>query len=146
MPSLLFTIRTAISEFTSLQKRCTLMKKRTRKIIFSVVPLLLLTVLLAACNSGGSSTQVIPGSGGTATLSWNAPTLNTDGTALSSLAGFRLYYGLASKAYSHMIDVHDMTSYSVSSLPTGTYYFAVTCYDSSGMESDFSNEVTKFVL
>ena len=30
---------------------------------------------------------------GTATLSWTAPTQNTDDSALTDLAGFRVYYG-----------------------------------------------------
>jgi hypothetical protein len=75
-------------------------------------------------------------------LAWNAPTTNSDGTPLTDLAGYKLYYGLVSGTYIHTIDVGNRTTYTVSSLESGrTYYFAVTAYDTFGNESDFSAEV-----
>ena len=58
------------------------------------------------------------------------------------VAGYRIYYGLASDQYSSSIDVGNQTSYTVASLQDGkTYYFAATAYDRLGDESDFSAEV-----
>jgi hypothetical protein len=39
---------------------------------------------------------VVPSSNGSATLRWITPTTNTDGTALTNLGGFRIYYGTSS--------------------------------------------------
>jgi hypothetical protein len=58
------------------------------------------------------------------------------------LAGYKVHYGTASKAYNTSINVHNVTSYTVTSLASGAYYFAVTAYDSAGVETAFSNEVS----
>jgi hypothetical protein len=82
-----------------------------------------------------------------ATLSWTAPTQNTDGTALSSLAGYRIYYGTSSTALTQVIDVRSagITTYVLENLAPSTYYFAVRAYDSAGAESTNSNVVSKIV-
>src|SRR5262249_30447454 len=48
---------------------------------------------------------------GTATLSWNAPTTNADGTALADLAGYKISYGFAPGNYSTTVDVGNVTTY-----------------------------------
>ncbi len=59
------------------------------------------------------------------------------------LAGYRVYYGTASRNYSQVIDVGRQTNCLVRGLEGKTrYYFAVTAYDYSGNESDFSKEVS----
>jgi len=80
------------------------------------------------------------------TLSWVAPTTKVDGTPLTNLAGYKIYYGLASGAYTNVIDVGNTTNYQIKGLDSGTYYFAVTAYDTDGNESGYSNEVSKAVL
>ncbi|MEW6417445.1 MAG: DNRLRE domain-containing protein [Nitrospirota bacterium] len=82
---------------------------------------------------------------GQATLSWDPPTTNADGTPLLDLAGYNVYYGNTSSNYSQIIDVGNITTYTVASLNDGTYYFAVTAYDTSGNESEYSNEVSKTI-
>ena len=73
----------------------------------------------------------------TAALSWSAVT-NTD------LAGYKVYVGTASGVYGPPINVGNVTSYVLSNLAVGnTYYFVVTDYTTSGMESLPSNEVNK---
>src|SRR4030042_1896878 len=39
------------------------------------------------------------------TLSWDAPTTNADGTPLTDLAGYKVYYGTASGTYGTPINV-----------------------------------------
>jgi hypothetical protein len=56
-------------------------------------------------------------------------------------AGYRIYAGSAPGDYKNVTDVGDVTSYVMSGLGTGPHYFAVTAYDISGLESDYSNEV-----
>jgi len=70
------------------------------------------------------------------TLSWD-PNGETD------LAGYRIYYGKSSGNYDQMTDVGNISSYSLSGLePNMRYYVALTAYDISDNESDFSNEVS----
>jgi hypothetical protein len=84
-----------------------------------------------------------------ATLSWYAPTTNADGTPLTDLAGYKVYYGTQLHNYDHKIKVGNVTTYKVPNLVGGaTYYFMVTSYDKSGNESGPSNEVStvKYML
>lgn len=63
------------------------------------------------------------------------------------LAGYQIYYGTTSRFYSTIIDVGNVTQYTVNGLNPGvTYYFAVTAYDVNGNESDYSEEVSYRVL
>ena len=72
----------------------------------------------------------------TLTVSWN-PNSEED------LAGYRVYYGTASRRYTNVIDVGNHTYQEISGLKSGVrYYFAVTAYDLAGNESDFSEEVS----
>jgi hypothetical protein len=79
---------------------------------------------------------------GTATLSWEAPTQRTDGTALTDLAGYTIHYGRMSGVYDYQIDVNTpgVATYVVENLVPGDWYFSLSAYDSAGLESDFSNE------
>lgn len=72
-------------------------------------------------------------------VSWSA---NTE----SDLAGYKVYYGTQSGSYSQNIDVGNVTSYTISSVSSGTtYYVAVSAYDTSGNESERSSEVSASV-
>ncbi len=65
-----------------------------------------------------------------------------DANSEPDLAGYRLYYGIASGSYSSVIDVGNQTTYTITSLdPAETYYIAATAYNLSGLESGYSNEV-----
>lgn len=89
-----------------------------------------------------------PGSGvGSATLSWTVPTQNTDGSSLTDLAGFRVYYGASPGALTYRQSIADplATQSTVSGLPSGTWYFAVVAYNVGGIESDFSNTRNKTI-
>ena len=69
------------------------------------------------------------------TLAWNP-------AAGTNIAGYKLYYGLASRTYTNANNVGNATNATISSLINGTiYYFAATAYDTSGSESDYSTEV-----
>lgn len=84
---------------------------------------------------------------GTATLSWTPPTQNTDGSALTNLAGYRISYGTSATALAQTIQVGpSVSTYVVPGLMPGTYYFAVRAYTSGGTESVNSNVVSKVVL
>jgi hypothetical protein len=96
--------------------------------------------------SGSSGTEPISGTG-SVTLSWSAPTENTNGSALTNLAGYSIYYGTSSTAMTNMISINTvgMLTYVVSELTPGTWYFAVVAVSDSGMESNPSTTVEKTI-
>jgi hypothetical protein len=109
----------------------------------SILFALLMALQLSACSSGGSST------GGTTaadvSLSWAAPAEREDNTpmSLSEIAGYKIYYGITHGQYTNSVDISDGTAenFTFANLPAGTYYIAVTTYDTDGRESQFSAEV-----
>jgi len=87
-----------------------------------------------------------PTTTGTATLTWSAPTENTNGTALTDLAGYTIRYGNAADALTTSINVPaSTTSFEVSNLAPGTYYFEVIAYASDGTQSSPSNVGSKTI-
>lgn len=78
------------------------------------------------------------------TISWTAPTTNSDGTPLTDLAGYKVYCGVKTGVYTTPKNVGNVLSYALSNmgLAQGTNYCAVTAYDTSGNESVKSNEVS----
>lgn len=78
------------------------------------------------------------------TLTWTTPTTNTDGTPLTDLAGYKVYYGTATGNYSAVLNVGNTTVAALTLPQCGvTTYFAATAYDLGGIESSYSNEVAK---
>ena len=125
------------------------MKKRF-KITQSIIPFIICSSLFLLQGCGGSSSEKQQpegsvGSGpGKATLSWESPTSNADGSSLTDLAGYRIYYAKTSplsKANSPRINLGNFTTYAVSGLDLETYYFAVSALDFNGNESELSGEV-----
>jgi len=84
-------------------------------------------------------------SNGRATLSWTAPTANTDGSTLSNLAGYRILYGTSASSLTNTIAINNpsVTTYVVENLSPATWYFAITAVNSQGAESGNSNVANK---
>jgi hypothetical protein len=84
---------------------------------------------------------------GDAFLSWQPPTRNTDGSALTNLAGYRVHYGSSPSTLNQVITINNpsITSYVVNNLSAGTHYFAVTAFTTSGSESALSNIASKTI-
>jgi hypothetical protein len=83
-----------------------------------------------------------------ATLSWVAPTTNTDGSALTDLGGYRIYYGTSSNQLTSTITINNpgLQIYVVDDLPIGTtYYFAMTAITYDGVEGADSPIVSKLI-
>ena len=71
----------------------------------------------------------------TVTLLWNP---NHE----PNIVGYWLYYGTSSQTYTEEVHAGNSTTVTVSGLSGGTvYFFAVTAYNTAGVESTFSNEV-----
>jgi hypothetical protein len=94
------------------------------------------------CDVYTGTTSTVPApTTSTASLMWDPST--------SNVAGYRLYYGTASRTYQQAkgsgIAVGNVTNYKVTLTSGKLYYFAVTSIDSNGNESGYSNEVSKTV-
>ncbi|HEY5644822.1 MAG TPA: hypothetical protein VIS76_02675, partial [Pseudomonadales bacterium] len=62
------------------------------------------TFSLSCAGSGGSTLEMISVAVvGPVPVAWIAPEENVDGSALTDLAGYRIYYGSASRTYSDML-------------------------------------------
>jgi hypothetical protein len=85
---------------------------------------------------------------GSVTLEWTPPQANTDGSYAGDLAGYVIYWGTEPGNYDQQVRVDNvgLTAYVVDSLHPATYYFAATAFNSSGVESDYSNEVARSVV
>lgn len=103
---------------------------------------------LNAIEVSASGTQPPPPPAtGTAKLTWTPPTTNTDGTALTNLAGYRIDYGTAPGSLTRTVQVPNagVSTYIVEGLTAGTWYFAARAYTSAGFESANSGVVSRVV-
>ncbi len=82
------------------------------------------------------------------TLDWTPPQENEDGSVLMDLAGYRLYWGTTSGVYPNSVTINNpgVTRYVFDNLPPGTYHFVATSFNAAGVESRFSNEITKTAM
>lgn len=81
------------------------------------------------------------------TLGWVPPAQNSDGSPITDLAGYKIRYGKTSSDYTQTIALANagLTRYVVDNLTSGTYYFAITAYNSLGIESAMSGEISTIV-
>lgn len=95
----------------------------------------------SSTSSGSGSSTSPPVSTGSATLAWKAPTANTNGSALDDLAGYHIYYGTSPDSLTQTVDVSSAstTTYVIRNLSAGTWYFGITAYTNTGLESALSN-------
>jgi hypothetical protein len=84
---------------------------------------------------------------GSATLSWTPPTTNSDGSPLTNLAGYKVYWGPAAGNYPNSATLANpgLTSYVVPNLVPGTWFFVATAVNSLGAESTFSAAASKTI-
>ena len=113
---------------------------------------------IAACGSAGVSNgtatasssgngEGVAGGNGTATLTWTPVMQNTDGTLLLDLAGYKVFYGPSATVMNIVTELPDpsQTSYVVANLSSGTWYFTVAAYTTSGTQGAISNVGTKTI-
>ena len=104
------------------------------------------------CNGAGGSVNntvnvtVVLNGNGTALLSWTPPTENTDGSPLTDLAGYKIRYGTSPGNYSNTETIGSgLSSYQVVNLTSSVWYFVITSFNSSDIESSYSTEVSKTI-
>jgi hypothetical protein len=110
--------------------------------------------LLGGCRDPGpvaaaptAPTPSATGGMGSATLSWEAPTSNSNGSPLTDLAGYRIYYGSSPKQLSQTVHIKNvgLQTYVIENLEPGTWYFAVKSVATNGVESRLSDVVAKTI-
>jgi hypothetical protein len=128
---------------------------------------LMTIVTLTGCNSGtehnanpnppassgstGSTTpppsSTPPAATSSVTLNWSMPTQNVDGTPLTDLAGYKVYYGQESANMKSVVDVRGatVTTAVVEKLAPGRWYFALSSYTADGVESVQTGVVSTLV-
>lgn len=74
---------------------------------------------------------------------WQPPTRNEDGSNLTNLAGYWLYFGRNSRNYAGRVRIFgdSNTQYRLNELDSGDYYVALTAINTAGEESGYSNEI-----
>jgi hypothetical protein len=94
------------------------------------------------------SIAVVATATGSAALTWNPPTQNTDGSALTNLAGYKVYWGPAEGDYTNSVAITNagLSSFVVDQLTPARWYFALTAVNAVGAESSHSNIASKQVL
>jgi len=120
--------------------------------------LVLVALALAGCHDDSDGTSMVSASSGApattssptsgaATLSWDAPTADTNGQPLTNLAGYRIYYGESATTLSETVNLSGtgLQTYVIDNLAQGTWYFAIKAVNTSGVESALSNVVSKTI-
>jgi hypothetical protein len=84
-----------------------------------------------------------PLTNGNVSISWDPPSENSDGTPLVDLRGYKIHYGPESRSYEKVVSIDNpgITRYVVDALPAGKYFFALTAFNSKGVESSLSSEL-----
>ena len=99
----------------------------------------------ASSSSSGttSSSSGTTASTGTASLQWTAPTDDTSGAVLQNLKGYNIYYGTSSGSMTNKIAITTagITNYVIQNMQSGTWYFAMTAVNTSGVESVLTSTV-----
>lgn len=59
-----------------------------------------------------------------------------------NVAGYKIHYGVATRTYTQVVDVGNATTASIGNLlPGTTYYFALTAYNTLGVDSAYTPEL-----
>jgi hypothetical protein len=84
---------------------------------------------------------------GSATLSWIPPTENADGSALTDLRGYKIYYGKSAANQDQTVKLTNpgLTRYMIENLSPATWYFSMSSFNSEGVESARSATASKTI-
>jgi hypothetical protein len=84
---------------------------------------------------------------GSARISWVAPVRYRDGSPLTNIAGYQIYYGTRADDLTNTQTVNDSgaTSATITGLAPGTWYFAVSAFDDLNAMSENSVVVAKSI-
>lgn len=87
----------------------------------------------------GFTIEVLDNGRYSVTLSWDPPVQRTDGTPLTDLGGYYLYFGAASLDRLVIVDNPGITTWTLTDLAAGTWQIALSAFDQDGAVSEMSN-------
>jgi hypothetical protein len=92
---------------------------------------------------GPFAVNVVGTATGSIMLNWLPPTERSDDSALTNLAGYKIYWGTEEGDYPNTVTISTpgVTSYMIEQLSRGTYYLVMTAFDAAGVESGRSSAV-----
>jgi hypothetical protein len=81
---------------------------------------------------------------GSIVVSWVPPTENTDGSPLTDLAGYKVYWGTSPGSYPNSATINNpgIASHVIDNLVAGTWYFALAAFNTVGIESELTSAVS----
>ncbi len=83
---------------------------------------------------------------GSAVVTWSRPNENTDGSPLTNLAGYVLYYGTGFPVpFSAIYLDANATALEIQNLAPGNWYFQIESVNTEGMPSELSPTVSKTI-
>lgn len=93
------------------------------------------------------SINVVQVGAGAATVSWVAPVKNTDGSVLQNLEGFLVHFGRSAEDLNRKVKINNasVSTYVIENLTAGTWYFAVSAFNSGNVESSLSSVRSKVI-
>lgn len=111
-------------------------------------------VRISVSNGQGSaalpefSLQVADTQAGHVTVYWEPPTDNVDGSAVTDIAGYRIYYGPGPDRLTARLEISNpgVTSAVIENLSAATWYFAVAAYTRADVEGELSDIVPYAIL
>jgi hypothetical protein len=85
--------------------------------------------------------------GASAILSWTAPSKNVDGSPLTPVAGYYIYYGTSPGALNQVVQIKDpaVSSYEIKPSTPGIYYFSILAYTAAGERGAASASLAKVI-
>ncbi len=101
----------------------------------------------ASATLGPFDIEVMDDGNGSATLSWTAPTQNTDGSPLTDLRSYRIDVERANSTWQTSVNISNpsISTYVIENLDPATYEFTIVAINSQGAASAPSNKATKTV-
>ena len=99
---------------------------------------IILGAVLSLASCGGADSPIVATASVASSLpvTWTTPTANVDGTTLTDLAGYRVYYGTSPGSQPNMVSVGKSNALTIQGLLRGvTYYVSVSAVNSGGTES-----------
>jgi hypothetical protein len=102
----------------------------------------------SATTTSAATAATTPVASGAAFVTWSPPLQNTDGSMLTDLAGYHIYYGPSLEMLNHFVDLPwgGYVAFTAQNLDVGTWYFSIRAYNADGVESVFSETASKTII
>jgi hypothetical protein len=80
-----------------------------------------------------------------AVLSWTPPTTNADGTPITDLKGYVIWYGPSAQGFTKTVNLGLVSTYTFADLAAGAWNFAIQAVNSFNVDSALSAVVSKLL-